>query len=92
MCCQGHQWFLIPTPDSGSSAMCTITQLLNFTITELNNTTNTQLLNTTVTQILNTTITQHQAAAVAEVCDVVQIPAFLCRQTDLLAAAVSVCL
>ena len=26
-------------------------------------------------------------AAVAEVCDVVQIPAFLCRQTDLLLAA-----
>lgn len=29
----------------------------------------------------------HQAAAAAEVCDVVQIPAFLCRQTDLLIAA-----
>lgn len=28
-----------------------------------------------------------QAAPVAEVCDVLQIPAFLCRQTDLLAAA-----
>ena len=28
-----------------------------------------------------------QMAAVAEVCDVVQIPAFLCRQTDLLLAA-----
>jgi 2-dehydro-3-deoxyphosphooctonate aldolase (KDO 8-P synthase) len=28
-----------------------------------------------------------QAAAVAEVCDVLQIPAFLCRQTDLLVAA-----
>ncbi|MCA9262645.1 MAG: 3-deoxy-8-phosphooctulonate synthase [Planctomycetales bacterium] len=28
-----------------------------------------------------------QAAEVAEVCDVIQIPAFLCRQTDLLAAA-----
>ena len=28
-----------------------------------------------------------QVAAVAEVCDVVQIPAFLCRQTDLLLAA-----
>jgi 2-dehydro-3-deoxyphosphooctonate aldolase (KDO 8-P synthase) len=28
-----------------------------------------------------------QAGAVAEVCDVLQIPAFLCRQTDLLAAA-----
>ncbi len=29
----------------------------------------------------------HQVAAVATVCDVVQIPAFLCRQTDLLLAA-----
>lgn len=29
----------------------------------------------------------HQVAPVAEVCDVVQIPAFLCRQTDLLLAA-----
>ncbi len=28
-----------------------------------------------------------QAAPVAEVCDVIQIPAFLCRQTDLLVAA-----
>ena len=28
-----------------------------------------------------------QAAAAAEVCDVLQIPAFLCRQTDLLVAA-----
>jgi 2-dehydro-3-deoxyphosphooctonate aldolase (KDO 8-P synthase) len=28
-----------------------------------------------------------QAAAVAQVCDVLQIPAFLCRQTDLLRAA-----
>ena len=28
-----------------------------------------------------------QCAAVAEVCDVLQIPAFLCRQTDLLVAA-----
>lgn len=28
-----------------------------------------------------------QAAAVGEVCDIVQIPAFLCRQTDLLVAA-----
>ena len=28
-----------------------------------------------------------QAAAVAEVCDLLQIPAFLARQTDLLAAA-----
>jgi 2-dehydro-3-deoxyphosphooctonate aldolase (KDO 8-P synthase) len=28
-----------------------------------------------------------QVAAVAEVCDVIQIPAFLCRQTDLLLAA-----
>ena len=29
----------------------------------------------------------HQAAHVAEVADVLQIPAFLCRQSDLLAAA-----
>ena len=29
----------------------------------------------------------HQCAAVAEVCDVLQIPAFLCRQTDLIEAA-----
>ena len=29
----------------------------------------------------------HQAAPVADVCDIVQIPAFLCRQTDLLVAA-----
>ncbi|HVA50722.1 MAG TPA: 3-deoxy-8-phosphooctulonate synthase [Pirellulales bacterium] len=29
----------------------------------------------------------HQAAAVADVCDLLQIPAFLARQTDLLAAA-----
>lgn len=28
-----------------------------------------------------------QASAVAEVCDVLQVPAFLCRQTDLLVAA-----
>ena len=28
-----------------------------------------------------------QAAAVGEVCDIIQIPAFLCRQTDLLVAA-----
>jgi 2-dehydro-3-deoxyphosphooctonate aldolase (KDO 8-P synthase) len=28
-----------------------------------------------------------QAAAVAEVADIIQIPAFLCRQTDLLVAA-----
>ena len=29
----------------------------------------------------------YQAAPVAEICDVLQIPAFLCRQTDLLVAA-----
>lgn len=29
----------------------------------------------------------HQVAAVGEVCDAIQIPAFLCRQTDLLVAA-----
>ena len=28
-----------------------------------------------------------QAVAVAEVADIIQIPAFLCRQTDLLTAA-----
>ncbi len=31
--------------------------------------------------------TPQQCATVAEVCDVIQIPAFLCRQTDLLIAA-----
>lgn len=31
--------------------------------------------------------TPEQAAPVAEVCDILQIPAFLCRQTDLLVAA-----
>ncbi len=30
----------------------------------------------------------HQAEAAAEVCDILQIPAFLCRQTDLLVSAV----
>ncbi len=30
---------------------------------------------------------EDQAAAVGEVCDIIQIPAFLCRQTDLLVAA-----
>jgi 2-dehydro-3-deoxyphosphooctonate aldolase (KDO 8-P synthase) len=30
---------------------------------------------------------REQVGAVAAVCDVVQIPAFLCRQTDLLLAA-----
>ena len=29
----------------------------------------------------------YQAKAAGEVCDVLQIPAFLCRQTDLLIAA-----
>ena len=29
----------------------------------------------------------YQAVSVAEVCDIIQIPAFLCRQTDLLVAA-----
>jgi 2-dehydro-3-deoxyphosphooctonate aldolase (KDO 8-P synthase) len=29
----------------------------------------------------------HQAAPVADICDILQIPAFLCRQTDLLVAA-----
>jgi len=31
--------------------------------------------------------TPDQAAAVGEVCDLIQVPAFLCRQTDLLVAA-----
>lgn len=31
--------------------------------------------------------TPDQAAAVAEVCDLLQVPAFLCRQTDMLVAA-----
>jgi len=31
--------------------------------------------------------TEAQAAPVAEVCDILQVPAFLCRQTDLLIAA-----
>jgi 2-dehydro-3-deoxyphosphooctonate aldolase (KDO 8-P synthase) len=31
----------------------------------------------------------HQAAAVAEVCDLLQVPAFLARQTDLIAAVAS---
>lgn len=31
--------------------------------------------------------TENQCAVVAEVCDMIQIPAFLCRQTDLLLAA-----
>ena len=30
-----------------------------------------------------------EATAAAEVCDMIQIPAFLCRQTDLIAAAVA---
>ncbi len=33
--------------------------------------------------------TEEQCAAAGEVCDVLQIPAFLCRQTDLIAAAVA---
>ena len=32
---------------------------------------------------------EEQCAAAGEVCDVLQIPAFLCRQTDLIAAAVA---
>lgn len=38
-------------------------------------------------QILTDVHESHQVAAVAEVADVLQIPAFLCRQTDLLVAA-----
>jgi len=33
--------------------------------------------------------TEEQCAAAGKVCDVLQIPAFLCRQTDLIAAAVA---
>jgi|SRR6266567_3903730 len=39
--------------------------------------------------VLTDVHTEAQAAAAAEVVDVLQIPAFLCRQTDLIAAAVS---
>ena len=38
-------------------------------------------------QILTDIHEAWQAAPVSEVCDVIQIPAFLCRQTDLLVAA-----
>lgn len=38
-------------------------------------------------QILTDIHESYQAEAVGEVCDVLQIPAFLCRQTDLLVAA-----
>lgn len=38
-------------------------------------------------QILTDIHESYQAAPVGEVCDVLQIPAFLCRQTDLLVAA-----
>ena len=38
-------------------------------------------------QLLTDIHESHQAAAVAQVVDVLQIPAFLCRQTDLLVAA-----
>jgi 2-dehydro-3-deoxyphosphooctonate aldolase (KDO 8-P synthase) len=38
--------------------------------------------------ILTDIHTAEQAAVVAEVCEYIQIPAFLCRQTDLLVAAV----
>jgi 2-dehydro-3-deoxyphosphooctonate aldolase (KDO 8-P synthase) len=37
--------------------------------------------------VLTDVHTEAQCAPVAEVCDVLQIPAFLCRQTDLLLAA-----
>jgi 2-dehydro-3-deoxyphosphooctonate aldolase (KDO 8-P synthase) len=39
--------------------------------------------------ILTDIHTEAQAAAAAEVVDILQIPAFLCRQTDLIAAAVA---
>ena len=38
--------------------------------------------------VLTDVHTEAQAAAAAEVVDILQIPAFLCRQTDLIAAAV----
>ena len=38
-------------------------------------------------RILTDVHESHQAEAAGEVCDVLQIPAFLCRQTDLLVAA-----
>ncbi|MCW5559666.1 MAG: 3-deoxy-8-phosphooctulonate synthase [Verrucomicrobiae bacterium] len=39
--------------------------------------------------VLTDVHTADEAAAAAEVCDVLQIPAFLCRQTDLIHAAVA---
>jgi 2-dehydro-3-deoxyphosphooctonate aldolase (KDO 8-P synthase) len=39
--------------------------------------------------VLTDVHTEEQAVAAAEVCDVLQIPAFLCRQTDLIHAAVA---
>jgi 2-dehydro-3-deoxyphosphooctonate aldolase (KDO 8-P synthase) len=39
--------------------------------------------------VLTDVHTEVQAVAAGEVCDVLQIPAFLCRQTDLIQAAVS---
>ena len=38
--------------------------------------------------VLTDVHTEAQAGAAAEVADILQIPAFLCRQTDLIAAAV----
>ena len=38
--------------------------------------------------VLTDVHTEAQAAAAATVADILQIPAFLCRQTDLIAAAV----
>src|SRR2546425_4459203 len=38
--------------------------------------------------VLTDVHTEGQAAVAAEVADILQIPAFLCRQTDLIAAAV----
>ena len=39
--------------------------------------------------VLTDVHTEEQAAAASEVCDILQIPAFLCRQTDLIEAAVA---
>lgn len=46
-----------------------------------------QVKETTGLPVLTDVHEPAQCAAVAEVCDVLQIPAFLCRQTDLLMAA-----
>ena len=42
-----------------------------------------------LTQMSRSAVTEAQAVAAAEVVDILQIPAFLCRQTDLIEAAVA---